>query len=193
MSAPSGRSDALLIVDPQNDFCPGGALAVPAGDRIFAVLNRLAAALPRVVASQDWHPPDHLSFSVRGGPWPVHCVADTGGAAFHPALDRARIDMTVRKGTERDVEAYSAFSGTGLEDWLREQGVERLIVGGLATDYCVLNTVLDARRLGFQVVVVEDAVAAVDVQPGDGSRALAKMREAGAQVVASESLVPAVS
>ncbi len=180
--------DALLIVDPQVDFCPGGALAVPAGDRIFPAVNHASAGLPLVVASRDWHPANHCSYSAQGGIWPVHCQAETPGAQFHPALDTSTIDHVVSKGTEPAVEAYSAFDGTGLAGWLRERGVKRLLVGGLATDYCVKASVLAARREGFDVAVLEDAVGAIDVEPGDGVRALAEMVAAGAQLVQSDEL-----
>ena len=172
--------NALLIVDPQVDFCPGGALAVPRGDAIFGVVNGVAAAVPLVVASRDWHPAIHCSFQAQGGPWPPHCVAGTPGAGFHPALDTRPIAEVFSKGADPDKEAYSAFDGTGLGQWLRGHGVRRLLVAGLATDYCVRASVLEARREGFEVIVLEDAIAAVDVHPGDGERALAEMREAGA-------------
>jgi nicotinamidase/pyrazinamidase len=174
--------DSLLIVDPQVDFCPGGALPVPGGDQIFAAVNRAAKAAPIVVASRDWHPADHISFLARGGQWPPHCVQGTRGAEFHPALDTAPIAKVFSKGSDPEQEAYSAFDGTELAAWLRERGVERLVVAGLATDYCVRASVLDARREGFDVVVLEDAIGAVDVQPGDGERALAEMRAQGAEV-----------
>jgi nicotinamidase/pyrazinamidase len=188
MSVTLGPGDALLVVDPQVDFCPGGALAVPGGDAIFPAVNRVAGQAPLVVASRDWHPADHVSFAARGGPWPAHCIAGTPGAEFHPALDAARIAKVVSKGTDRDREAYSAFDGTELADWLREQGVHRVLVSGLATDYCVLASVLDGRRQGFEVLVLEDGIGAVEVHPGDGDRALAEMREAGAETVASDQL-----
>ena len=142
--------------------------------------------LPVTVASRDWHPADHVSFLAQGGPWPVHCQAGTPGAEFHPALETGRIDRVFSKGTAAAREAYSAFDDTGLADWLRERGIERLYVAGLATDYCVRASVLDALREGFRVVVLEDAIGAVNVQPGDGERALAEMRAAGASVSGSE-------
>jgi nicotinamidase/pyrazinamidase len=182
MSEPFRVGDALLIVDPQVDFCPGGALPVPGGDRIFEAVNRASRLAPTVVASRDWHPPDHVSFKAQGGIWPVHCVRDTRGAEFHPALDAGPIDKVVSKATERSEEAYSAFAGTDLEPYLRQRGVRRVFVAGLATDYCVRQSVLDARQAGFDVVVLEDAIGAVDVKPGDGERALAEMRQAGAEV-----------
>jgi nicotinamidase/pyrazinamidase len=186
-SSPNSR-DALLVVDPQVDFCPGGTLSVPEGHRIFSAVNRAAARLPVVVASRDWHPPDHLSYEHRGGPWPVHCQAGTPGAEFHPDLELSLIHEVFSKGTHPEREAYSAFDGTGLAEWLRSRGVERLYVAGLATDYCVKASVLDAREEGFEVIVLEDAIGAVDVQPGDGERALEEMRKAGAQVGRSDDL-----
>jgi nicotinamidase/pyrazinamidase len=188
MALQGGPTDALLIVDPQVDFCPGGALAVPGGDRIFSAVNHAAALLEHVVASRDWHPPGHISFQERGGPWPVHCLAGSPGASFHPALQAERIEHLVSKGTDPDMEAYSAFDGTDLAGWLHDKGVKRLFITGLATDYCVRASTLDARQEGFEVVVLEDAVAPVDVNPGDGERALAEMREAGATVAHSEEL-----
>jgi nicotinamidase-related amidase len=185
VSGPSEFGDALLIVDPQVDFCPGGALPVPAGDRIFAPLNATQRLVRTVVASRDWHPPDHRSFKAQGGPWPPHCVAGSDGAAFHPALDAGRIEHVVSKATRADEEAYSAFAGTGLAEWLRERGVRRLLVGGLATDYCVRQSVLDALAAGFDVTVLEDCIGAVDVDAGDGDRALDEMRSAGAAVESS--------
>ena len=179
-----------MIVDPQVDFCPGGALPVPGGDGIFPAVNDASRKLPVVVASRDWHPPDHCSYQARGGPWPVHCQAGTPGAAFHPALDQEPIQEVFSKGTEPDREAYSAFDGTGLAAWLRERGVRHLVVAGLATDYCVRASVLDALREGFRVSVLEDGVGAVNVSPGDGERALAEMRRAGVEVTRSDRLGP---
>ncbi|MBO0744457.1 MAG: bifunctional nicotinamidase/pyrazinamidase [Candidatus Dormibacteraeota bacterium] len=174
---------AFLIVDPQVDFCPGGALPVPGGDGIFPAVNEVAKRAPLVIASRDWHPVHHASFTERGGPWPPHCVQGTEGAEFHPALDRKPIAHVFSKGQDPDLDAYSAFDGTGLADWLREHGVESLLIGGLATDYCVRASVLDALSAGFPVSVLEDGVGAVDVKPGDGARALNEMRERGAEMV----------
>jgi len=179
---------ALLIVDVQRDFLPGGALGVPDGDAVLAPLARLAREADLVVASRDWHPGDHCSFAERGGDWPAHCVQGTPGAELDARVTALRPDLLVSKGDRADREAYSAFDGTGLAEELRERGVERLLVGGLATDYCVRASALDALRAGFDVVVVEDAVRAVDVQPGDGERALAEVREAGGTVAASDRL-----
>jgi len=181
-------SDALLIVDPQVDFCPGGALAVPGGDGIFPAVNRASRIVPLTVASRDWHPADHVSYLAQGGTWPVHCQAGSPGAEFHPALETDRVEHVFSKGTDPAREAYSAFDGTGLAGWLRERDVDRLYVAGLATDYCVRASVLDALREGFRVVVLEDAIGAVDVTPGDGERALAEMRDAGAVTMRSADL-----
>jgi len=179
------RADALVVVDVQNDFVPGGSLAVPHGDEIVPVLNQYifafaAAGLP-IFATRDWHPADHCSFKAQGGIWPPHCVAGTPGAGFAPALALPASAMIISKATERERDAYSGFAGTDLEARLRKVAATRLFVGGLATDYCVLNTVRDARALGFEVVLLADAVAAVNVAPGDGPRALAEMLRLGAR------------
>ncbi len=190
--------DALLIVDFQNDFCPGGALPVAEGDLIAEPIAALLGSFDLVLASRDWHPANHGSFkgveveatqwhgTDPPSIWPVHCVQDTTGAELHPALDRAKVDVVIDKGQDRNSQGYSAFQDTRLGEILRERGVERLFVAGLATDYCVKNSVLDARRLGLDVVVVEDAVRAVDVSPGDGQRALEEMEAAGAGLARSE-------
>ena len=175
--------DALIVVDVQNDFCPGGALAVDRGDEVVEPLNRMAAEHPLVVATRDWHPPDHGSFEPNGGPWPVHCVQGTPGAELHPGIDRGRIHHVVDKGQDPTTEGYSGFEDTGLAELLRAQGVERVHVGGLALDYCVKNTALDARRHHFDVVVHRDATRAVNVRPGDDERAVAELREAGVEIV----------
>lgn len=178
---------ALLIVDPQIDFAwSTGALAVPDAHEIFPVLNRAASESPLVIASRDWHPRNHVSFRQRGGPWPSHCVQGTWGAEFHPALHRSRIARVFSKGADPEREAYSAFEGVAddgarLADWLRERGVTELQIGGLATDYCVRATVLDALEEGFGVELLTDGMRAVEVNPGDGERALAEMRAAGAR------------
>jgi len=176
--------EALLIVDFQNDFTPGGALGVDGGDAIAARLNELAAD-PRfdlVVATRDWHPADHGSFTEQGGIWPVHCVQGTAGAELHDALDRTRVEVIVDKGQDPGTEGYSGFEATGLEALLRERGIDRVTIGGLATDYCVKNTALDALRLGFDVTVDSAAVRPVEVSPGDGERALDEIRAAGGSV-----------
>jgi nicotinamidase-related amidase len=177
-------AEALLIVDFQNDFTPGGALAVKDGDRIAERVNELAAD-PRfelVVATRDWHPADHGSFAERGGPWPPHCVQDTEGAELHPSLDRAAVDVVIDKGTDPETEGYSGFEGTTLGELLRERGIDRVTVVGLATDYCVKNTALDALRQGLDVTVDREGVRGVEVEPGDSERALDELREAGATV-----------
>ncbi|OON63138.1 nicotinamidase [Massilia sp. KIM] len=179
-----GPGDALLIVDLQNDFLPGGALGVPRGDEVIAPINQLIAlyrarSLP-VYASRDWHPHDHCSFAAQGGPWPPHCVADTAGAAFTSELALAPDTIVVSKAVTAPVDAYSAFNGTGLAETLRERGVRRVAVCGLATDYCVLNTALDGIEHGFEVLLVPEAMRAVDVKPGDGDRAVTRMLSRGA-------------
>jgi nicotinamidase/pyrazinamidase len=181
------RHDALLLEDVQVDFCPGGALPVPDGDAVVPVLNewieRFEASGQPIFASRDWHPANHVSFREQGGPWPPHCVAGTPGAAFHAELRLPHSATVVSKATEPDREAYSTFDRTGFADELRRRGIRRLTIGGLATDYCVRATVLDALREEFEVRLLRDAVRAVDVTPGDGDRALEEMRAAGAQVV----------
>jgi len=175
--------EALIIVDVQNDFCPDGALAVQEGDAVVEPINELASRFPLVVATRDWHPADHGSFAERGGPWPVHCVQGTSGAELHPEIDRSRIDLVVDKGQAPDREGYSGFEDTGLERLLRERGVQTVHVAGLALDYCVRATALDARRAGFEVVVHRDATRAVNVEPGDDERAVSELEAAGARVV----------
>ena len=177
-------ASALVIVDFQNDFTPGGALAVTGGDEIAGRIAALArsGAFDVVVATRDWHPPDHGSFTAQGGPWPVHCVQGTAGAEFHPALDRARLDAVVDTGYSPGLEGYSGFEATTLEALLRERDVDRVTIVGLATDYCVKQTALDALRLGFAVSVESAAVRPVEVAPGDGARALEAIRAAGGTV-----------
>jgi nicotinamidase/pyrazinamidase len=174
---------ALIVVDVQNDFCPGGALAVPDGDAVVEAVNRMAADAPFVVATRDWHPPDHGSFAAQGGPWPVHCVRDTPGSELHPGIDPSQIDAIVDKGQASDLEGYSGFEETDLERLLREHEVDTVDVAGLALDYCVKATALDAKRAGLNVIVHRDATRAVEVSPGDGQRAVAELRAAGVEVV----------
>jgi nicotinamidase/pyrazinamidase len=174
--------DALIIVDVQNDFCPGGALAVPEGDEVVDPINRMAADAELVIATRDWHPRDHSSFAAEGGPWPEHCVEDTPGAQLHPDLDRDHIDVVVDKGRDRATEGYSGFEGTDLASVLRERGVDRVHVVGLALDYCVKNTALDAARQGFDVIVHRDATRAVNVNPDDGDNAVEELESAGVRV-----------
>jgi nicotinamidase/pyrazinamidase len=186
MSSSSKR--ALIVVDVQNDFCPGGSLAVTRGDEVVAPLNKLIEEFLEhgepVFKSRDWHPEKTKHFAAYGGTWPVHCVQNTKGAEFHPDLIDDMHIRVISKGLG-DEDRYSAFDGTDLGLQLRRLGVEEVWVGGLATDYCVKNTVLDALKDGFRVKALEDAMRAVEVNPGDGERALAEMREAGAEVVSS--------
>lgn len=187
-----GVGDALVVVDVQNDFLPGGSLAVPRGDEVVPVLNRCLAlfsqkSLP-VYASRDWHPPDHCSFRAQGGPWPPHCMADTYGAEFAANLDLPADAVIISKADTPEKDAYSAFEGTDLGLCLKAVDVRRLFVGGLATDYCVLNTVKDALALGYGVVLLADAVRAVEVTPGDGEKAMMEMRTLGAHIARSTDL-----
>ena len=187
--------DALIVVDVQNDFLPGGALAVTDGDQVIAPLNRAVSlfgsrGLP-VFFSRDWHPPAHCSFTAQGGAWPAHCVAGTPGARFAAAMKVPDDATIVSKGTSLDRDAYSALDGTDLPERLRAGGIRRLYVGGLATDYCVKATVLDALAAGFQVVVLADAIRAVNVEPEDGERAIAAMIDAGARMISTGDLEPA--
>jgi nicotinamidase/pyrazinamidase len=195
---------ALILVDIQNDFCPGGALAVPRGDEVVPIANGIITRVPLVLATQDLHPPDHGSFAanhpgeapfstidLHGLPqvlWPVHCVQGTPGANFHPGLETSRIARVFPKGTDKTVDSYSGFfdngrrNGTGLDDYLRSQGVTDVYVLGLATDYCVRATVLDAIQLGYTTTLIEDGCRAVNLQPGDGAKAIADMVRAGAKL-----------
>jgi len=185
--------DALLIVDVQRDFLPGGALGVPDGDAVIPVLNRYIKAfqsrgLP-IFASRDWHPNDHCSFEAQGGPWPPHCVAGTPGAELPETLELPPQAEVISKATTSERDAYSAFQGTDLLERLRARGCRRVFVGGLATDYCVRASVLDALSNDLAAVVLEDAIRAVDVHPGDGARALEEMVARGAAVTRIEDLV----
>lgn len=194
----------LLVVDVQNDFCPGGALAAPEGDKIIPAVNRLARAFAHVALTQDWHPRGHLSFAsshpgkapfetveAAYGPqilWPDHCVQGTSGAAFHPALDVPHAELVLRKGYDPAIDSYSAFrendrkTPTGLAGYLRERGFERVTVCGIATDFCVLYSALDAVAAGFAVEVALDACAGIDVE-GSLARALQAMRQAGVRLI----------
>jgi nicotinamidase/pyrazinamidase len=180
---------ALLVVDVQNDFCPGGALAVAHGDEVVEPLNKLIDEfLDRgepVFKTRDWHPEKTKHFADYGGTWPVHCVQNTKGAEFHPKLVDDMHVRTISKGMG-DEDSYSAFDGTDLALQLRRLGVDEVWVGGLATDYCVKNTVLDALKEGFRVKALEDAMRAVEVNPGDGERAIEEMRAAGAEIVTAK-------
>ena len=204
-----GERDLLLVVDVQNDFCPEGALGVPEGDAVVPVINRIQPGFAHVVLTQDWHPAGHQSFAsthpghqpfetveVAYGPqtlWPDHCVQGTPGAAFHPDLETTKAEMIVRKGTRAEIDSYSAFyendrtTATGLAGYLRERGFTRVFICGLATDYCVHFSALDAAREGFEAVVIEDACRGIDL---DGSLAAAKhaMAGAGIALIASAAL-----
>ncbi|MEA3207404.1 MAG: nicotinamidase/pyrazinamidase [Chthoniobacter sp.] len=203
--------NALILVDPQNDFMPGGALAVPEGDQIVPVINRLQPCFTLIVATQDWHPADHGSFAanhpgrspgemieLHGLPqilWPTHCVQGTTGADFAPGLDRKRWDRVFVKGTDPTIDSYSGFhdnghrQATGLGDYLREKRVTDVYVAGLATDYCVKFTALDALELGFQTHLIEDASRGVNLQPGDVPRAVETMRAAGAEIITAAEIM----
>lgn len=182
--------DGLLLVDLQNDFCPGGALSVPEGDRIVPLANWYARLFERrglpVFASRDWHPTVTTHFQAQGGVWPPHCVQNTRGAEFHAQLSLPEDTVILSKGMDPHEDAYSAFQaytddGIPLEDALREKGVERLFIAGLTTDYCVRTTTVDALNAGFQVVVLEDAVKGIELNPGDVARAFDEMEEHGAR------------
>jgi nicotinamidase/pyrazinamidase len=201
---------AFVIVDVQNDFVEGGALAVPTGARIVPLVNRLQPLFELVVATQDWHPATHGSFAdnhpgkrvgdeilLGGLPqhlWPIHCVAETRGAQFVPGLDLSRIARAFRKGTDPDIDSYSGFfdnghrKGTGLEEYLKQQKITEIYVAGLATDYCVKFTVLDALALGFKTFLIEDACRGVDIREGDSAAAVQAMSRAGARILQSQTL-----
>lgn len=205
---------ALILVDLQNDFLPGGALGVPEGDAVIPVANRVQEMFDLIVATQDWHPDTHGSFATNhpnrkpgelhelgGLPqvlWPVHCVQNTGGAAFAPGLQTKRITRIFPKGTDPDIDSYSGFfdngrkKATGLGDYLKGLGTTDVYVLGLATDYCVKATALDAQQLGFQTHVILDGCRDVNLQPGDVDRAIAELRQAGVNIIESKDLVPPV-
>lgn len=179
---------ALLVVDVQNDFCPGGALAVPKGDKVVAVINALMPNFDLVLASKDWHPAETIHFKK----WPPHCVQNTAGAEFHPQLSVDQIDEVFLKGSRNKDDGYSAFEATSddLERVLRKHRVEDLYVAGLATDYCVRASALDATKKGFRTFVVTDAIAAVDVKPGDGRKAIGEMQKSGITLITSSDVEP---
>lgn len=187
------EKDALIIVDVQNDFCPGGALAVPEGDQIVPIINKyienFVSKNAIVVATRDWHPKNHVSFKEYGGLWPVHCVQNTWGAEFHPRLRLPKNVIIISKAFESEVEAYSGFQRTELDKILKENGVKRLFVAGLATDYCVKATVLDALKLGYEVYVLVDAVKGVNVRPNDSENAINEMIKAGAKLVTFNQII----
>jgi nicotinamidase/pyrazinamidase len=188
------KNSALLLIDIQNDFCPGGSLAVKEGDAIVPVVNELQKRFPLVVATKDWHPPGHSSFVSL---WPPHCVQETAGAEFVAELDTSRVARTFLKGTDLEIDSYSGFfdnehrRATGLGDYLKERGVTNVVIAGLATDYCVKYTALDARMLGFDTTVVVDACRGVEVQEGDTARAVAEMAAAGVHIIESRQLLDA--
>ncbi len=179
------ETSALIIVDVQRDFCPGGSLPVPEGEDVIPRLNQyirkcMQAGAP-IFATRDWHPPNHISFKSQGGPWPPHCVQHMEGAEFHPDLKLPEGTMIVSKALEPTREAYSGFDGTRLAEKLTKRGIRRLFIGGLATDYCVKNTVLDALALGFDVILLEDAIRGVDITVGDSENAIREMVDRGAK------------
>lgn len=191
------KDSALLAVDVQNDFCPGGALPVPEGDKVVPVLNQYMGTFARaglpIIASRDWHPRETRHFRDFGGPWPTHCVQGTPGAQFHPDLKLPEETVVVSKGMDPGDHGYSAFeatdeSDTDLADLLRSRGVRRLYVGGLATDYCVRASVLDARRAGFETVLLTDALRGIDVEPGDVDRSIEEMVRAGARTATRDAV-----
>ncbi len=183
-------TDALIVVDVQNDFCPGGALPVKDGHRVVPIVNRIMPHFDRVVFTRDWHPFDHISFDDApqfvDKSWPEHCVQDTPGAEFHPDLRTGLAAAIVSKGVHPDKEAYSGFEGTDLDSRLQRWGVRRIFLAGMATDYCVKHTTLDARKLGYDVVVITDACRGIDVPLGSTATALETMKEAGAHLVTSK-------
>jgi len=179
------KNDALIIVDVQRDFCPGGALPVPAGDQVVPVLNDYIKMFKKanagIFATRDWHPPNHISFKAYGGPWPPHCIQNTEGAKFNPDLKLPDDATIISKAMDPSKESYSGFDGTVLGDALKDKGVTRVFVGGLATDYCVKNTVLDAIELGFGTVLLLDATRGIDVKPIDVEKAIGEMVAKGAE------------
>jgi nicotinamidase/pyrazinamidase len=181
------RTDALIIVDVQNDFCPGGTLPVKEGEKVIPPLNHAKRFFKHSFATRDWHPENHCSFGKNGGSWPVHCVAGSKGADFHPDLDIEGVSI-IEKATLPDRDAYSGFDGTGLTEQLNQRGIKRVFVGGLATDYCVKATALDALESGFEVWVLKDAIRGVDVKPGDSAEAIMGMKEKGARFLNSSDL-----
>ena len=185
---------ALILVDIQNDFCPGGALAVKDGDKIVEPVNKLISRFPLVISTQDWHPANHISFVQQGGPWPPHCVQGTTGAELRADLNTTKIAHYFRKASSPKKDDYSEFAGKddqgrSLDEVLASKGVTRLYLVGLATDYCVLETVLDGLKHGYEVYAVTDAMRAVNVDPNDGNKALQKMESSGAHLVTSDQVL----
>ena len=211
MQTKSNYKNALILVDIQNDFCPGGSLAVPAGDAIVPLANAMQPYFELVIATQDWHPDDHMSFAtnhpghavgevmtVNGQTqvlWPAHCIQGSTGAEFHPALDMSRVAKIVHKGADRVVDSYSAFfdnahlRSTGLADYLQEQGVKSIYLMGLATDYCVKYSCLDAVALGFEVYLILDACRGIDLQAGDIQQAVDEMHRAGVKMINTKDII----
>ncbi|MBV9269681.1 MAG: isochorismatase family protein [Candidatus Eremiobacteraeota bacterium] len=183
-----GPGDALVVVDPQNDFLPGGSLAVAEGNRIFGPINRIMPLFSYVVATRDWHPPEHKYFTEHGGPWPYHCLQDTRGAEFSRKLDAHHLHDVVSKGVDPETDGYSGFAGTDLVHRLRARGIRRVFVCGLATDYCVKATALEAKAHGFDTIVLRDAIAAVNVKPEHEREALDDMARAGIEFALSDEL-----
>jgi nicotinamidase/pyrazinamidase len=200
---------ALIIIDVQNDFCPGGALAVSDGDKIIPVINKIQDKFDLIAATQDWHPRNHGSFASNYGKkpyekiklsgldqtlWPDHCVQETKGAELHPDLRKEKIDRIFKKGTERNIDSYSGFfdnghrKSTGLGDYLKQKGVNTIYLAGLTTDYCVKYSALDARTLGFETYLIRDACRAVNISPDDSDKALEEMRKAGVIIVDSDGI-----
>jgi nicotinamidase/pyrazinamidase len=178
---------ALIVTDVQNDFCHGGTLAVHNGDQVVEPINKLIEKATRqgwrVFVTRDWHPRDHISFRRQGGIWPPHCIINSQGGAFHPALNVPADSIIISKGTQPHQEAYSAFEGTNLRSLLALQGIDHVLVAGLTTEYCIKNTTMDALRFGFSVTVVENACRPVNLKPQDGPEAIEAMKEAGALLV----------
>jgi nicotinamidase/pyrazinamidase len=180
---------ALVVVDVQKDFCPGGALAVPEGDRVVPALNEYVkmfrAANAPIIFTRDWHPSDHASFKSQGGPWPIHCLQNSDGAKFHPSLVVPPEAEVVSKADKKD-EAYSFFQGTSIADTLRRRGIKTLFIGGLATDYCVKETVLDGLKEGFEVYYLDDASRGVNVKAADSVKAVEIMLAKGAKKIVKD-------
>ena len=188
------HDSALILVDIQNDFCPGGALAVDEGDQIVSIVNSLISKFPLVISTQDWHPANHISFKEQGGPWPPHCVQGSRGAELHSGLRTDTVAHYFRKASSAGKDDYSEFEGKdeqgrSLDQVLKSHGVKKLYVVGLATDYCVLETVLDGLKYGYDVYAVSDAMRAVNVSPDDGEKALQRMASAGAHIVTSDEVL----
>lgn len=191
------KGDTLSVTDMQNDFLPGGALGVPEGDKIIPYVNRAIALFKKnnlpIFFTRDWHPPDHCSFKDQGGPWPPHCVQNTSGADFSSELNIPEGSTIISKGSEKNSEQYSTLGGRDADgntesSLMKKLGIRRIFIAGLATDYCVLNSVKDALAEGYEVYVLTDAIRAVDVNPGDGERAIEEMKQAGAKTITSKEL-----